>query len=449
GVTAKVKNVSCADAKDGSVELQVSGGTPPYVYAWNTGATTDRLSGLDAGKYSATVTDAKGCKATTEATIQKPAPLKVTLKIAPIACAGESSGALEAVVSGGTPPYSYRWSDGTTTEKLTGLRGGSYELALTDAAGCKVTGKAELSVPAKLEASVTVKDESCPGKRDGKITLNVSGGRKPYRFEWNTGATSRDLENVSPGEYRVTISDSGGCVVTQRAEVRALPKPKIEADRATACEGESVTLDAGVFAAYQWSNGAAERKLVVREPGSYSVTVTDAKGCVFALDAVTVKFEPAPAAPTITRVGGDTLKASGGVRYQWYFNNVEISEATGAVYVAEKSGKYKVKAFNAGGCGAISDDYNHVSGAAKAQLPTVRVYPNPSKGEFSLDLEGIKTPVELFIKQPDGKIVWQKKLDGKAPEFSEWVELKTGVVGTYVLTVRGGGTESSSNIIVQ
>ncbi len=449
GLTIKSKDVSCADAKDGAVTLTVSGGTPPYTYHWNTGAASENLSGLDAGKYSVTVTDAKGCKAAAEATVNKPAPLKLLLKTSPVVCEGENNGAIETTVSGGVPPYSYKWSNGATSEKLTSVRGGSYELVLTDASGCKATAKAVLSTPPKLEASVSVKDESCPGKRDGKIVVTVSGGRKPYKFEWNTGAKSQDLENVSPGGYNVTVTDSGGCTVVQRAEVKALPKPKIEADRTTVCEGESVTLDAGAFSGYKWSNGSTERKLVVREGGSYSVTVTDAKGCEFMLDAVSVRFESAPSAPTITHIGGDTLKASGGSRYQWYFNNVEISEATGAMYIADKSGKYKVKAYNASGCGALSDEYSHTSGAAKAQLPSVRVYPNPNKGEFSLDLDNVKIPVELFIKQPDGKVVWQRKLDGKTSDFNEWIELKTTMTGTFILTLKGGGTENSSNIIVQ
>ena len=449
GLTAKAKDVSCAEAKDGAVTLTVAGGEAPFTFAWNNGATGDNLTGLDGGKYSVTVTDAKGCKATAEATVNKPAPLKLSLKTTPVVCEGESNGAIEATVSGGTPPYSYKWSNGATGEKLTGARGGSYELTLTDAAGCKASAKAALSTPAKLEASVSVKDETCPGKSDGKIALTVTGGRKPYKFEWNTGAKSQDLDNVPPGGYNVTITDSGGCTVVQRGEVKALPKPKIEADRTSVCEGETVNLDAGAFSGYKWSNGATDRKLTVREAGSYSVTVTDAKGCQYTLDAVSVKFESAPSAPTITRVGGDTLKATGGSRYQWYFNNVEISEATGAMYIADKSGKYKVRAFNTSGCGALSEEYSHVSGTSKAQLPSVRVYPNPNKGEFSLDLDNVKIPVELSIKQPDGKVVWQKKLDGKTQEFSEWVELKTTMTGTFILTLKGGGAESSSNIIVQ
>lgn len=120
---SSAQNISCYDVPNGSINLSVSGGTTAYSYLWSNGATTQNISGLQAGTYSVTVTDANGCTASANATLTQPAAtLNTTISTASnVSCYGLSNGSLNLNVTGGTSPYSYNWSNGATTQNISGL----------------------------------------------------------------------------------------------------------------------------------------------------------------------------------------------------------------------------------------------------------------------------------------------------------------------------------------
>lgn len=128
-------NLSCYESNDGQVVLTVIGGTAPYTYLWNTGSTSKDLSGLGAGAYSVTVTDANGCTAAANATLTEPAELVVTETIVNATCS-DSDGAVSVGVSGGTGGYTYLWSTGATTAAINNLLPGSYSVTVTDGNNC-------------------------------------------------------------------------------------------------------------------------------------------------------------------------------------------------------------------------------------------------------------------------------------------------------------------------
>src|SRR5206468_5366504 len=128
--------VQCFGNATGSVDLTVSGGTAPYTYAWSNGATTQDLTGLTAGTYNVTVTDANGCTATASATLIQPAAaLTASTTQVNVQCFGNATGSVDLTVSGGTAPYTYAWSNGATTQDLTRLTAGAYNVTVTDAKG--------------------------------------------------------------------------------------------------------------------------------------------------------------------------------------------------------------------------------------------------------------------------------------------------------------------------
>ncbi len=141
-LSTTVINVLCNGGNNGSIDLTVSGGTPGYTYAWTGGATTQDLSSLVAGTYTVTVTDANGCTATTSATVNQPSALSLTTIVTNVMCAGGTDGAIDLTVTGGTPGYTYDWSnDGpempdNDMQDLTGLTVGTYTVTVTDANGC-------------------------------------------------------------------------------------------------------------------------------------------------------------------------------------------------------------------------------------------------------------------------------------------------------------------------
>lgn len=139
---ASKTNVSCNGGSNGTINITTVGGTPNYMYSWSDGPTAEDRSGLVAGTYTVTVTDTNGCTATRTETITQPAPLVLSLTKTDPTCPPGSNlpfsanGSITVSVSGGSPNYSYVWSDGPTTQNRTGLQAGTYTVTVTDANGC-------------------------------------------------------------------------------------------------------------------------------------------------------------------------------------------------------------------------------------------------------------------------------------------------------------------------
>jgi gliding motility-associated-like protein len=294
-------NVSCQGGSDGSITLNVTGGTTPYTYAWSNTQTTSSISGLSAGTYSVTVRDANNCSATvTGITVSQPALLTATVASKTnVSCNGGNNGAINVTVAGGTTPYTYNWSNGATTKDLTGLTAGSYTLVVTDAKGCtSTTGAVIITEPNTLTATVnTITTVRCNGELNGSITLNVSQGTPPYTYFWSNNSTAASLTGVGAGTYSVTVSDANFCqrvltglTITQPAVLTAsLTSKQNEICNNSATGSIDVTISGGnVPFTYLWSNGATTEDLTNINGGTYSITVTDFKGCKATLGNIIV-----------------------------------------------------------------------------------------------------------------------------------------------------------------
>ncbi|ULQ58043.1 SprB repeat-containing protein [Flavihumibacter rivuli] len=154
----------------------------PYTYKWSNGSEDADLSNLAAGNYTLEVTDAKGCKIGLNVTIIQPeAALDVQFKQTDVNCYGESTGAIDVTVTGGTAPYTYNWSNGADVDDLSDLAAGDYTLEVTDAKGCKATIKVTITQPeAALDVQFQQTDVNCYGESTGAIDVTVTGGTAPY-----------------------------------------------------------------------------------------------------------------------------------------------------------------------------------------------------------------------------------------------------------------------------
>ena len=193
--------VSCFSGNNGAIDLSVIGGTSPYSYNWNTGASSQDLSGLAAGNYSVTVTDANGCTTANNAVITQPAgSLSASISLSQgVLCNGGNNGSINLTVGGGTNPYAYNWSNGSTTQDISNLSAGTYTATITDANGCNALVTGIISQPsASLSATASVtQNVSCFSGANGTINLTVNGGTAPYTFIWNNAATTEDISNLS------------------------------------------------------------------------------------------------------------------------------------------------------------------------------------------------------------------------------------------------------------
>jgi gliding motility-associated-like protein len=208
-------DVLCNGESTGSANITVTGGTVPYQYTWSPNAgSSSSVSNLAAGYYYITVTDAVGCLAYDTVFIDEPdSALLITVQsITNVLCNGQSGGAAAISVSGGTSPYSYQWSNGTTLQNLTNVNAGVYYLTVTDANNCHTYDTVDITQPDPL--LVYVHDyQICLGQSIVVAVDSVSGGTPPYTFNWSTGETTQNIvvSPVSNATYTVFAVDLNGC----------------------------------------------------------------------------------------------------------------------------------------------------------------------------------------------------------------------------------------------
>ena len=211
---AVLNNINCNGLTDGSAKSTPTGGSFPYSFVWSNGNPTATANGLAVGTYSVTVTDVNGCTDSGSISITEPTALALTQTTTDITCNGAEDGAVDITVTGGTMAYTYFWSNGDTTEDLTGLAGGNYYVTVSDANGCTITSLATLAEPAQLVAlgaTSNVTCDTCTGSID---LLSVLGGTTPYTYAWSNGETTEDISGLAAGTYTVTVTDANGCTET-------------------------------------------------------------------------------------------------------------------------------------------------------------------------------------------------------------------------------------------
>ncbi|MDP3468597.1 MAG: PKD-like domain-containing protein [Daejeonella sp.] len=226
-------DVSCFAGNNGSLKVTASGGTAPYIYRWQGGQITKDLNGLIAGSYSITITDSKGCEYTESIPIRQPAaPLKINFTKIDASCFGARDGSIDVSVSGGTSPYTYKWSNNESTKNLQNLAPNiNYSLSVIDASGCSETISIPISEPEILKAALTVKNTVCKTSIDGMISATITGGTKPYDLTWKGSPIKNDiLDNLAPGIYELFIKDARGCTLMVSAEVLRGSCPPIAID---------------------------------------------------------------------------------------------------------------------------------------------------------------------------------------------------------------------------
>jgi len=226
------KSITCFGKKDGSITLSVIGGTAPFKIQWAhgpLGATT--LNNLEKGVYSVVITDAGGCKVDKQFVINEPQALDLSTAVTDaLDCVEQNSGSISINPIGGTPPYTYNWSNGSNTQNLSAIGPGSYSLELVDANGCRVLKQFTVIRPAALEASVvqTTVRVCEPRALKSNFKVNVKGGVPPYNVTWNRGTVTNDgliMDTQELGAFIVKVTDGNGCIVTKRMEVIEVDPP--------------------------------------------------------------------------------------------------------------------------------------------------------------------------------------------------------------------------------
>ena len=282
---AATDNPSCPGESDGSITLQTTGCAEPITYQWSNGANTKDLMDLEAGTYSVTVTIDGGQEfVIDDITLTDPDEISVSANIQDIQDGGD--GAIDITVAGGTPPYTYLWSNGEISEDIDGLDAGQYSVTVTDDNGC-VFEAGPYTVRDGSAILGTVTDVACFGEMTGAITLlDLNCGGDPYTFDWSNGADTRDISNLAAGSYTVTVTGNDGDSCEATFDVMGAESPiEISADTTNETgAGGNGAIDLTVTGGTQpydflWSNGEMTQDISGLTAGTYTVSVTDALGC--------------------------------------------------------------------------------------------------------------------------------------------------------------------------
>lgn len=226
-LSVNISDVNCIGEVSGEIDLTVTGAQGVPTFNWSNGATSEDLTSIGDGSYTVTVTDASGCTIAGTYVVAEPATaLSATATMTNVSCNGGSNGSIDLTPAGGTPNYTFSWSNLATTQNISGLAAGTYTVTVTDDNDCTFSLTKEITQPTQLSLSTSVTDATCPGDIDGVIDLSVSGGTPIYTYDWsNDGLEMPDDDPqdliIGPGTYSVIVTDANGCTATASATIAA------------------------------------------------------------------------------------------------------------------------------------------------------------------------------------------------------------------------------------
>lgn len=384
--TTIVTDALCSGSSDGSISVTASGGTSAYSYLWSNGTTTATNSGLTAGTYTVTVTDANGCTITLSDVVNEPFPINASLYLEDINCNGDSTGLATAIggINGGTAPYTFNWSTGATADTLSGVPAGTYTLTITDANSCTGTSTITLDENTALDVQLGIDNVTCEGGNNGAISTNVSGGVPNYTYAWDNSATTSDIDTLVVGTYAVTVTDNLGCIQTASGTVDFdNVNPDVDLGPDVAIGPGSISLSSGFpSATNSWSTGESTETInpTVTSDTSFWVQVTTTEGCT----------------------GGDTIV-------------VDVLLGTG-------------------------DAANNSS---------IKLYPNPSNGMINVQVENFQADeIGIQVLDLSGKIVMERSWEHTSHLFNQQIDLSNQSQGVYFVNVIIDGHKHTERITI-
>lgn len=399
-----VKNPTGFQVNDGTITLQVTGGTPDYSFAWSvpnpavstqptTQGVTHTITSLGDGNYTVVVADKAGC--TTQASYSLTQPNSILAKttiVKAISCAGGANGIIQVDASGGVPrlsgdAYSYDWKiKGSTTSisqtnRLTNATSTTYTVTVTDGNGVAKAFDVYLPEPLPVAVSVTsLTNVACFGTATGGVSLSVQGGVAPYSTRWNTQQTGLALTNMQAGRYVAVVTDANACqaqasVQIQQPQALSATLASVNPSCYDICNGQLAATLTGGTAPYvvTWQNTASQAlSLTGLCSGSYTVNIKDANGCaVTQTTSLTRPVQKQIVLRTNTFIcRGQTVDLDAtiadGVSYAWTYP--DGTTRTTPVVSVTSAGKYQVTATDKNGCTITAQTS---LSASETQAPTL------------------------------------------------------------------------------
>lgn len=445
-------NITCNGANDGTITIVVSGGTAPFDYSIDGGATypntTGVFTGLASGNYNVVVKDANGCTVNGNAiTINDPAAITIDASSASNSgCFGSNTGTISILASGGTAPLTFNLKDGTativasnTSGTFTGLAPDTYTVEVVDANSCGpvVAGPFTISESTAITATTVKTDITCNGDNNGTITITASGGTPPYEYSFDDGVTfgaTNTATNLAGGDYYLFVKDANGCMFADTVNIFEPDVLTITLNPTNpSCSGMTIwdgkivaTSTGGTYSAlspklFKLDGGAWTTTPTFNNvsPGPHTVTVKDAKNCTASASVTLVAPPPVTVGtvssvdPTCSTLGSITVTALGGTGHYTYVLNPGGATNITGLFTGLGGGTYTVSITDSLGCGPV------VTGNIVLTSPTT----------LNIDAVNI-TDVTGCYGNTNGALE----------------VITSGGTGTVIYSIDGGATWSNSNI---
>lgn len=293
-----INNVSCYGGNDGAWKVSIASGTPPYTYSFdqNPPITDSIISNLSLGPVEVLVIDSNNCRVEQIINITQPQPVSVNLdSVTNVSCNGGGNGTITVSATGGTPGYSYLWSNGVTGATDTALALGTYNVIVTDTNSCTGTGSFNVNQPTVLVINpADTTNIGCQGGNTGSITANVTEGTPDYTFTWTMQPggqiyTGQTISNLAVGTYVLTVTDANGCADSATYSITSIPQLMftVSSTPVSCYNGNNGSVLASVTSGtppylYSWDNGAYGTDSATGNvtAGALQINVTDANNCL-------------------------------------------------------------------------------------------------------------------------------------------------------------------------
>ena len=354
------------------------GDTAQYKYQWSIPGALDaaQVAGLSGDStYYITATDMLGCSGSFSFVVNQPPAILLNSEGENVLCFGGTDGfARITSVSNANQPVTYSWSNAGAGDQIMNLTAGTYTVTVTDVEGCKAIRRFDITQPETIQVTFQQKSLVCATDQNASITTSVTGGIPDYTFLWDFGATTPDIDQLSAGNYLVTITDVNGCSITgsqiiEQPDSINIATQLTEPDCFGELNGRIKLLVSGGSIPYRYSiNGGdfgGSSTFIALGAGIYSFQVRDVYGCTASLvdtlgqpPAVTVTMNP-----DTTLILGDSLllsalvsNAVGSLEYQWSSSYVDSLTCVDAIFCDEVwvkpylSNTYKLTVTDDNGC---------------------------------------------------------------------------------------------------
>ena len=453
GVTAQVTNVTCNGANNGSITAQ-SDGQPPFSYQWSSGQTTQTITGLTPGNYTVTVTDGSGCQASGTFQVNEPPLLTASVNVVDATC-NTSNGSASTSVAGGTPPYIYQWSNGSSGSSISGVPGGAYSVTITDQLGCSITLPTNIGntgLPG-ADAGPSIEITCLNGPA---VQLSGSSPTNGVSFAWTasnggnivSGANTATPEVNAPGTYTLTVTnDQSGCTSSDQVVVTEdtdLPDASASVSGILTCAVTSVQVNgasttAGVSFSWTGPGGfnSSDQNPVVTTAGTYVLTVTGANGCTSTANALVDEDLDLPGASasggTLTcDVTSVMLMGGGNGSYSWTGPGGFTSSDQNPVVAT--AGTYVLTVTGANGCTSQA--------SADVLLNADAPGASATGGTLTCDVTSV-----MLMGSGNGSFSWT----GPGGFTSSDQNPVVATAGTYTLTVTGANgctSQASADVLL-